>query len=130
MTISLIQGLTCQSLLKKTRLGSNYTLDQKSFICAGGEHTKGKFKGICWVFLNKFFLFLSDVCSGDSGAPLMCEIGGQFYVTGLAPSGISKFLISFEGKSILNAWFYRLQCKERPSFICQRSNLRKENQKF
>lgn len=39
-------------------------------MCAGGEPGK-------------------DACTGDGGAPLMCEVAGQHYITGLVAWGIS-----------------------------------------
>lgn len=44
----------CASMLKATRLGPGFQLDPLSFICAGGVPGK-------------------DACTGDGGAPLVCE---------------------------------------------------------
>ncbi|XP_063708669.1 phenoloxidase-activating factor 2-like [Culicoides brevitarsis] len=67
--VPIIDQSTCQSQLRNTRLGSGFTLDTTSFICAGGEAGK-------------------DACTGDGGAPLVCNINGQFYVVGLVAWGI------------------------------------------
>ncbi|CAB3260982.1 unnamed protein product [Arctia plantaginis] len=59
----------CSTLLKRTRLGSNFKL-HNSFVCAGGEEGK-------------------DTCQGDGGAPLACPIGNDRYkLTGLVSWGI------------------------------------------
>ena len=53
VVIPLVRNKKCQSLLRKTRLGPFFKLDD-SFICAGGQ------KDI-------------DTCKGDGGSPLTCE---------------------------------------------------------
>lgn len=63
---------TCQTQLKKTRLGSYFKLHE-SFICAGGEVGK-------------------DTCKGDGGGPLVCPIPGEegkFYQAGVVAWGIN-----------------------------------------
>ncbi|PSN31813.1 hypothetical protein C0J52_16417 [Blattella germanica] len=59
----------CQAKLQTTRLGAQFKLDPSSFICAGGEPGY-------------------DACTGDGGAPLVCEVNGQFYLAGLVAWGI------------------------------------------
>lgn len=60
----------CQNQLRQTRLGGDFYLDQRSFVCAGGEEGK-------------------DSCEGDGGAPLTCETGnGQWTVVGLVAWGV------------------------------------------
>lgn len=34
--------------------------------------------------------FREDACTGDTGSPLMCEVAGQFFVTGLVAWGVGK----------------------------------------
>ncbi|XP_053691883.1 phenoloxidase-activating factor 2-like [Sabethes cyaneus] len=61
----------CESLLRKTRLGTRFQLHE-SFICAGGE--KGQ-----------------DACEGDGGSPLVCPIEGSikhYYQVGIVAWGI------------------------------------------
>lgn len=41
--LPIVSGKVCQDQLRKTKLGSKFVLDQKSFICAGGEANKGEF---------------------------------------------------------------------------------------
>lgn len=66
-------------------------LDPNSFMCAGGEAGKGlqtQLKG--FIFFT--FLIQSDACTGDGGSPLMCPIGGRWYVVGLVAWGIGNIL--------------------------------------
>lgn len=60
----------CQKSLRTTRLGKHFNL-HSSFLCAGGEVGK-------------------DTCSGDGGAPLVCQIPSneQYYQTGIVSWGI------------------------------------------
>ncbi|XP_037959075.1 phenoloxidase-activating factor 2-like [Teleopsis dalmanni] len=61
----------CEDVLKTTRLGMHFKLDQ-SFICAGG--VKGK-----------------DTCKGDGGSPLVCPVPGvknRYYHAGIVAWGI------------------------------------------
>lgn len=67
----MVNTSTCQEQLRKTKLGSNFTLDPQSFLCAGGE------KG-------------NDTCSRDSGSSLFCETGGQQFLTGLVAFGTGE----------------------------------------
>ncbi|XP_001866383.2 phenoloxidase-activating factor 2 isoform X2 [Culex quinquefasciatus] len=59
----------CEASLRTTRLGATFSLDANSFICAGGEAGK-------------------DACTGDGGSPLVCGLGGRFFVVGLVAWGI------------------------------------------
>ncbi|CAG9811514.1 unnamed protein product [Chironomus riparius] len=67
--LPLVDQFTCQNLLRSTRLGQNFILDQSSFLCAGGELGK-------------------DACTGDGGAPLVCQVANQWFVFGLVAWGI------------------------------------------
>lgn len=61
----------CEQILKNTRLGSFFELDD-SFMCAGGE------PGI-------------DTCTGDGGSPLVCPIEGyinRYFQAGIVAWGI------------------------------------------
>ncbi|XP_037072018.1 phenoloxidase-activating factor 2-like [Pollicipes pollicipes] len=61
---------TCQYQLRQTRLGGDFRLDSRAFICAGGEEGK-------------------DSCEGDGGAPLVCDDGsGRWTVAGLVAWGV------------------------------------------
>ncbi|XP_018573793.1 trypsin 3A1 [Anoplophora glabripennis] len=53
-TVPFVNHDQCQTLLRKTRLGLYFNLDQ-SFMCAGGEEGRG-------------------ACTGSGGSPLMCSI--------------------------------------------------------
>ncbi|XP_049883411.1 phenoloxidase-activating factor 2-like [Pectinophora gossypiella] len=67
--IDMVPNDRCQTLLQRTRLGTNFKL-HNSFVCAGGEPGK-------------------DTCQGDGGAPLACPIGNDRYkLTGLVAWGI------------------------------------------
>ncbi|XP_058450708.1 phenoloxidase-activating factor 2-like isoform X2 [Malaya genurostris] len=59
----------CEAALKTTRLGPSFQLDSVSFLCAGGEAGK-------------------DACTGDGGSPLVCALGGRYFVVGLVAWGI------------------------------------------
>lgn len=67
--VPLVDPTTCQNQLRSTRLTSNFVLDTTSFICAGGEAGK-------------------DACTGDGGAPLVCNLNGRFFAVGLVAWGI------------------------------------------
>lgn len=61
----------CQELLRKTRLGKHFLLNE-SFMCAGGELGR-------------------DTCTGDGGAPLVVEIPARkdrYYEVGMVAWGI------------------------------------------
>lgn len=68
--VQLMDQDKCQATLRMTRLGNNFILDP-GFMCAGGEIGK-------------------DACTGDGGAPLVCQVAGQWYVVGLVAWGISE----------------------------------------
>lgn len=61
---------TCETWLKKTRLGEYFKLDS-SFICAGGEANK-------------------DACFGDGGGPLVCkdQTTSRYVIVGVTSWGI------------------------------------------
>ncbi|CAL4151181.1 unnamed protein product, partial [Meganyctiphanes norvegica] len=69
--LPLVDHHQCQNLLRKTRLGRYFNLDD-SFICAGGEENE-------------------DACKGDGGGPLACQdpITGSYVLTGITAWGIS-----------------------------------------
>ncbi|XP_017466623.1 PREDICTED: chymotrypsinogen A isoform X2 [Rhagoletis zephyria] len=67
--VPLITNAACQSLLQATRLGPSFQLNNSSFICAGGQAGK-------------------DACTGDGGAPLVCQSNNIWYVVGLVAWGI------------------------------------------
>ncbi|CAB3260985.1 unnamed protein product [Arctia plantaginis] len=67
--VNMVPYNRCRTLLRRTRLGSNFKLPI-SILCAGGEEGK-------------------DTCQGDGGAPLVCPIGNnQYKLTGLVAGGI------------------------------------------
>ncbi|CAL4113508.1 unnamed protein product, partial [Meganyctiphanes norvegica] len=74
--LPLVEDYQCQSLLRRTRLGEYFNLDD-SFICAGGEENK-------------------DACKGDGGGPLACQDGSGRYVL----SGITAFGIGCGNKDV------------------------------
>ncbi|XP_043517767.1 phenoloxidase-activating factor 2 [Frieseomelitta varia] len=67
--VPIIDQSTCESALRKTRLGQFFMLNKSSFICAGGEQGK-------------------DACTGDGGSPLVCQSGNQWQVVGMVAWGI------------------------------------------
>lgn len=59
----------CETLLKTTRLGSDFTLHE-SFVCAGGVKNE-------------------DTCYGDGGGPLVCPIHyGKYTQIGIVSWGV------------------------------------------
>ncbi|KAG8035130.1 hypothetical protein G9C98_001620 [Cotesia typhae] len=69
--VPIVDSNECEARLKTTRLSHNFKLDKNSLICAGGEPGK-------------------DSCTGDGGAPLVCERpNGQWEVVGLVAGGVS-----------------------------------------
>ncbi|XP_062714534.1 phenoloxidase-activating factor 2 isoform X2 [Aedes albopictus] len=67
--VTIRSAADCQTALRTTRLGSAFVLDATSFVCAGGEAGK-------------------DACTGDGGSPLVCALGGRYFVVGLVAWGI------------------------------------------
>ncbi|CAB3240699.1 unnamed protein product [Arctia plantaginis] len=67
--VPIVDPARCQKLLRATRLGSYFTLDTSSFICAGGETSK-------------------DVCTGDGGSGLVCQVDEKWILVGLVSWGI------------------------------------------
>lgn len=68
--VPIVSQASCETSLRNTRLGNFFTLDQTSFICAGGQSGK-------------------DACTGDGGGALVCEVAtNQFQVVGLTAWGI------------------------------------------
>lgn len=67
--VPIVERFSCQSSLRETRLGERFELDGNSFVCAGGIAGK-------------------DACTGDGGAPLVCETNQGFTVVGLVAWGI------------------------------------------
>ncbi|XP_069952106.1 phenoloxidase-activating factor 2 isoform X1 [Cherax quadricarinatus] len=68
--VPMVDPIVCQHRLRNTRLGQDFLLDRRSFVCAGGIAGK-------------------DACTGDGGAPLVCRPeGGGWTVVGLVAWGI------------------------------------------
>lgn len=68
--LPIVERGKCEHLLRRTRLGPFYNLNE-SLMCAGGGQR--------------------DTCKGDGGSPLICEIPhdkGRFYQTGVVAGGI------------------------------------------
>ncbi|XP_069177246.1 phenoloxidase-activating factor 2 isoform X2 [Procambarus clarkii] len=57
VTLPAMNHRSCEAALRRTRLGSNFILDQ-TFMCAGGQRGK-------------------DLCTGDGGSPLVCPKPGD-----------------------------------------------------
>ena len=87
--IPLVDQASCLTKLRTTKLGSNFVLDNNSFLCAGGESGKGKKPSTLSVPNVEKFYF-KDACTGDGGAPLVCPVAGKFYVVGLVAWGIGE----------------------------------------
>ncbi|XP_044734749.1 phenoloxidase-activating factor 2-like [Chrysoperla carnea] len=69
--LPLVERIGCLKALRRTRLGSRFQLHE-SFICAGGEYE-------------------IDMCKGDGGSPLVCEMldqPGHFQQVGIVAWGI------------------------------------------
>ena len=67
----MVERQKCTEILRKTRLGENFVLNE-TLICAGGEAGK-------------------DSCTGDGGSPLVCSIpgnSGYYYQAGIVSWGI------------------------------------------
>lgn len=69
--VPFVEHSYCQDLLRRTRLGKYFQLDQ-SFMCAGGEEN-------------------IDACTGDGGGPLVCEdpASGAYFLQGITAWGIN-----------------------------------------
>lgn len=68
--LTIVQNEACQRLLRSTRLGPYYRVDN-SLLCAGG--------------LGR------DTCKGDGGSPLVCEMAqvkNRYYQCGIVAGGI------------------------------------------
>jgi len=78
----------CQNQLRATRLRQTFQLDFQSFVCAGGEGES--LQKLISIRNKQLFSTTAgkDACTGDGGSPLMCLIGGRWYVTGLVAWGI------------------------------------------
>ena len=67
--VPVVEHFNCQYRLRDTRLGSDFSLSQRDFLCAGGIAGK-------------------DACSGDGGSPLVCRGQGGWTVVGLVAWGV------------------------------------------
>ncbi|XP_075234815.1 inactive CLIP domain-containing serine protease A3-like [Lycorma delicatula] len=68
--VTILSPDDCNRHLKTTKLGPNFSLDEDSFVCAGGY--KGK-----------------DACTGDGGSPLVCQNSdGSWMLAGLVAWGL------------------------------------------
>ncbi|XP_046687702.1 phenoloxidase-activating factor 2-like [Homalodisca vitripennis] len=76
--VTILSGNECEKQLQLTRLGRHFTLDQESFLCAGGEKDK-------------------DACTGDGGSPLVCEKEGRWWLAGLVAWGVGCALPNVPG---------------------------------
>ena len=77
--LPIVPQATCQTSLRKTRLGRHFKLHQ-SFICAGGVEGE-------------------DTCKGDGGSPLACRVlnGKQYVQVGIVAWGIGCGTSSLPG---------------------------------
>jgi hypothetical protein len=109
--VPLIDQTTCQNQLRATRLGQNFQMDFTSFLCAGGESGKDAVR--VQNELIQFsplinFHFVGPArqfqCTGDGGAPLVCQIVNQFYVLGLGNFILTFFYEISSNNSFSVAW--------------------------
>lgn len=73
VTLPINARTKCEHILRQTRLGPFYNLDE-SLLCAGGGSSGS-----------------DDTCKGDGGSPLFCEIPqetGRYYQAGIVAAGI------------------------------------------
>ncbi|XP_021966842.1 phenoloxidase-activating factor 2 [Folsomia candida] len=68
--LQMVEGNVCQDALRKNVGDPQFLLDQKSFLCAGGDHGKG-------------------LCKGDEGGALVCKDrrSERYTVVGMASWG-------------------------------------------
>lgn len=83
--LPIVNKTQCQATLRMTRLGDNFKLDP-GFMCAGGEPGR-------------------DACTGDGGAPLVCQVVSQWYVVGLVSWGIGDLSIAITDVRLTDMFF-------------------------
>lgn len=99
---------TCQNNLRKTRLGRKFILDP-SFVCAGGED------GV-------------DLCKGDGGSPLVCEVDGapgHYYLAGMSAWG--KMLFHFIAMLLSGCTYLGKHRRSGPDLLCLGTPRRRRN---
>lgn len=93
INLPIVSQDACEKDLRATRLGMRYNL-HRTFLCAGGE------TGI-------------DMCTGDGGSPLVCEIpeqSGFYFQAGIVVGGIGcKQAIPalYSNVAVLRSWIDR-----------------------
>lgn len=90
--VPVLSGADCQTKLRNTRLGSSFTLDTNSFICAGGEAGKDA----CTV----------RIVSKDE---VNCNCMESFFFF---------FLINSKNLSLSGRWWQRFSLHERWQVLC------------